>query len=345
MKKTLIALTVAALASTSASAVTVYNQDGMNVNVFGEIKYTLGQDKITVKEDGVKQPESTESHTKLKNAGTKLGVHADYDLGNGAYAFGEYKLQMKSGDAKLDKAFIGFGQKEVGQLSFGQQVTMADDIGEATFDNIYGVGVSVLPTGGDRTVAYRYKAVDGWTFGADYVFGENGEKKVKYEALGFEKEVPLKNAFQVGAHYSKDALTFEAGLGRVNHKSVDSKDDYVDAIEAAFGYTIDNVRLGLDLGYGIMKYGNDKDKLFHTAMGAKVAVTDSVDLFGTYAYTKIKFADKDEKAEKIHGLNVGVDYKLAKNVSLFAEAQYQKGKQDKHKTTQKAVGVGMKIVW
>lgn len=48
MKKTIVALAVAAVAATSANAATVYNQDGTKVDVNGSVRLLLKKKKINV---------------------------------------------------------------------------------------------------------------------------------------------------------------------------------------------------------------------------------------------------------------------------------------------------------
>ncbi|EJS91330.1 hypothetical protein AAUPMC_04354, partial [Pasteurella multocida subsp. multocida str. Anand1_cattle] len=45
MKKTIVALAVAAVAATSANAATVYNQDGTKVDVNGSVRLILKKEK------------------------------------------------------------------------------------------------------------------------------------------------------------------------------------------------------------------------------------------------------------------------------------------------------------
>ncbi len=45
MKKTIVALAVAAVAATSANAATVYNQDGTKVDVNGSVRFLLKKEK------------------------------------------------------------------------------------------------------------------------------------------------------------------------------------------------------------------------------------------------------------------------------------------------------------
>lgn len=47
MKKTIVALAVAAVAATSANAATVYNQDGTKVDVNGSVRLILKKEKMS----------------------------------------------------------------------------------------------------------------------------------------------------------------------------------------------------------------------------------------------------------------------------------------------------------
>ena len=83
MKKTVIALAIAALAATgTASAATVYNQDGTKVELGGSLRIFLG--KLGKNERG-----------NLVNDGSRIKINAFQELDNGLSAFAGYELRFE----------------------------------------------------------------------------------------------------------------------------------------------------------------------------------------------------------------------------------------------------------
>ncbi|MBS9783196.1 MAG: porin [Pasteurella sp.] len=304
MKKTLIALTVAALASTSASALTVYEQDGNSIAVGGAIKLALS------KETGKK--------TEMLKEDAKINVSAKYAISGDAYALGYYEysfLEKGAVDSGVKKAYVGLGGAGH-QVTFGMQNTIGDSVGEAGFDNLYGVAKSYVDGSGDDLISYRYTGLQNWTFGLDYNVkqGQKGNKK---------------DAAVIGAIYSADGFTGELAY---QHKGK------VHSFDTAFSFQADTVKYALDFGYAKAK-GSDAN--YYVSPGVKVQL-DKTGIYGTYTYAK-EFDKDANKFKKSHGVNLGVDYAIAKNTSLFVEGRYTKAKGDDK--ANKAIGVGMKVEW
>ncbi|MDP8101847.1 porin [Phocoenobacter atlanticus] len=300
MKKTLVALTVAALTATSASALTVYQQDNNSIEVGGAIKLALS------KETGKK--------TEMLKKDAKINVKAKYGIGSDAYALGFYEYDFLT--PKVKKAYVGLGNS-AHQVTFGMQNTIGDDVGEAGFDNLYGVGKSYVDGSGDDLISYRYTGLENWTFGLDYNVKVGNEDSKK-------------NAAVLGAIYSADNFTAEFAYQRKDKRN---------SVDTAFSVQADNVKYALDFGFSKDKdskvVGDNSKTDYYVAPGVKVQL-DKTGLYGTYAYEK-------KAGKKSHGVNLGVDYAIAKNSLLFVEGNYTKEKgADK---ANKAIGVGMKVEW
>lgn len=119
MKKTILALTIPALFATSASAVTVYSDEGSQVDIYGRIQYEAGEMKF---QDGVK----------ANNFGgegeARLGVNVKYMLNNDVDLIGKLEYQVvaeaddASGSDNLDTryAWAGFRFMDTTDLTFGR---------------------------------------------------------------------------------------------------------------------------------------------------------------------------------------------------------------------------------
>ncbi|MEG9544651.1 porin [Mannheimia sp. HC-2023] len=348
MKKTLVALALTAFAA-SASATVVYDADGTKVDFWGSLRLIV--DNQTSKTDGKKDAGEDNGDTKLRNAGTRFGVKVNHALNdNGFYALGALQVRLKGnqnsgfGDLYAHQAYVGLGQKEYGQLTFGKQPVIADDVGLAN-DYAYGLLNDYVPTSSTSAIRYDYNGIEGLTLSANYNFSQNQENNGK--AL----DKAIKNGYGFGAIYEVNNWIFQGAYGRTHYKT-DSEDKIrANAFDAAVGYNInDAVLVGVDGGYQIEKTGSDKDKSFYVGPMVKVQVTDKSSIYGNYKYAQTKYEGGSK--DKEHGFLVGTDYKFHKNVVAFVEGAYVKGRsydsQGNHssaKTTEQAIGVGLRVNW
>jgi len=211
MKKTVIALAIAALAAAgTSSAATVYNQDGTKVELGGSMRIFLG--KLGENQRG-----------NLVNDGSRINIKASQALENGLSAFAGYELRFERdalknkqnaendfGDPTTRKLFVGFGFENVGKLSFGRQSTTADDV---VGDSLYydSGALNPLITRADKSVKFSSAEFGGFSFGVDYLFG-NAQK--------YTTNNRYKSGYQVGAFYNYEIAD--------NHK-----------FDAAAVYTVD----------------------------------------------------------------------------------------------------------
>ena len=209
MKKTVIALAIAALAAAgTSSAATVYNQDGTKVDLSGSFRIFLGKAGENQRGD-------------LINDGSRIKVNASHALDNGLSAFVGYETRFNGdqksnqtgsttgfGNITTNKLFVGFGFENVGKLSFGRQATTSDDVlGDSLY---YRSGkYNILTGSADKSIKFRSADFAGFSFGADYLFGH-----AKKAGEGY------KSGYGVSAFYNYDFAE--------NHK-----------VDVAAGYTVD----------------------------------------------------------------------------------------------------------
>nr|BBC21770.1 majour outer membrane protein [Histophilus somni] len=198
MKKTLVALAVAAVAA-SANATTVYNQNGTKVEVGGRVDVMLGKF-------------GDAQRTDLRNNGSRVEFKAEHEVQNGLKAIGEVrfglgdasKADTSFNDIKLSKLWLGLKHNDIGKVTFGKQNTTADDVQLNDHTYIFG-GNNNLVTSGDKVVSFRtadIQLAEGQTlgFGVDYGFGEAHKKDIK-DAKD-NKHIKLKNTYGVSAFYA-----------------------------------------------------------------------------------------------------------------------------------------------
>nr|BBC81945.1 major outer membrane protein [Histophilus somni] len=199
MKKTLVALAVAAVAA-SANATTVYNQNGTKVEVGGRVDVMLGKF-------------GDAQRTDLRNNGSRVEFKAEHEVQNGLKAIGAVRFGLGDAskedtsfnDIKLSKLWLGLKHNDIGKVTFGKQNTTADDVQLNDHTYIFG-GNNNLVTSGDKVVSFRtadIQLAEGQTlgFGVDYGFGEAHKKDIKKDK-DTSKHIKLKNTYGVSAFYA-----------------------------------------------------------------------------------------------------------------------------------------------
>ncbi|WP_439256691.1 porin [Lonepinella sp. BR2271] len=200
MKKTLVALAVAATAATAvstANAATVYEQDGTKLELSGSLRLFLG--RLGDHERG-----------DLRNDGSRLFVKGSHDLGNGLSAFATLQLRFDDrngaektsntfGNPTTKHLFAGLKHKDIGAVSFGRQATNADDV---VADNGYinSGALNPLMTDADKSVKFRSEEFAGFSFGADYFFGGSSKGRVAALAAVPEPDQDDTTAYPQGAN-------------------------------------------------------------------------------------------------------------------------------------------------
>ena len=345
MKKTLAALIVSAFAASAANAAVVYDNEGTKVELGGSLRLIM--EKADKKEYDRANHSTKKANSALRNAGSRFGVKVKHNLDNDFYALGNLELRFddttsrdKFGGAYAKRAYVGLGSQSVGEIKFGRQLTIADDLSQA---NDYEYGFipkgDYIPTSGTGVVRYDYKGIEGLQLSANYNFGQKNDEKGK--AL----DPAIKNAFALGALYTAGDLDARFAYGHTNLETNATYKHRVDGFLASLGYKFGDFTLTGDFGYGHEKLDDAKLNKFYVSPGFAYQVVPASKVYGNYLYERVKGeADK----EKTHAFLLGADYKLHKQVVLFVEGKYattKKYENDSYagKEKDRAIGVGMRV--
>ncbi|UZD16876.1 porin [Gallibacterium anatis] len=358
MKKTLVALAVAAVAATSANAAVVYNQDGTKVEVGGQFRVLL------TKNSG--------ERADLKNPGSRVEIKASQDLGNGFSALAATQLRFsardEAGDEKQDfndieayNVYAGFAQDQIGTLTFGKQNTNQDDLGIS--DYTYDLGDVKMTHNHDKKAA-KFRSVEwnGLSVGADYFFGDadkykNGRANPEEQngkgwgaALFYTAEVANDTTLTVNGGYTKVKnfdRTDPTNNGDYNESA------YVVGAELASG----PFALAVDWSEKVSTNNTDKAKFenpledssdyFHKVraleVGAKYNYLENAKVYGEYQYWKATPNSGDDKVT-MNGFILGTDYWFTKQVVTYLEAgTFQYKDQDNNKDRDNKIGVGFRV--
>lgn len=345
MKKTLAALIVSAFAASAANAAVVYDNEGTKVELGGSLRLIM--EKADKKEYDRANHSTKKANSALRNAGSRFGVKVKHNLDNDFYALGNLELRFddttsrdKFGGAYAKRAYVGLGSKATGDITFGRQLTIADDLSQA---NDYEYGFipkgDYIPTSGTGVVRYDYKGIEGLQLSANYNFGQKNDEKGK--AL----DPAIKNAFALGALYTAGDLDARFAYGHTNLETNATYKHRVDGFLASLGYKFGDFTLTGDFGYGHEKLDDAKLNKFYVSPGFAYQVVPASKVYGNYLYERVK---GDVNKDKTHGFLLGADYKLHKQVVVFLEGKYVTTKSYTNdtytgKVKDRAIGVGMRV--
>ena len=345
MKKTLAALIVSAFAASAANAAVVYDNEGTKVELNGSLRLIM--EKADKKVYNAANQSTKKANSALRNAGSRFGITVKHNLDNDFYALGRLEFRFDDTDSRdkfgrlyAKRAYVGLGSKATGDITFGRQLTIADDLSQAV-DYEYGLipKEEYIPTAGTGVIRYDYKGIEGLQLSANYNFGQKNNEKGK--AL----DPAIKNAFGFGALYTAGDLDARFAYGHTSFETDASYKHRLDGFLASLGYKFGDFTLTGDFGYGHEKLDDAKVNKFYVSPGFAYQVTPASQVYGNYLYERVKGeADKD----KTHGFLLGADYKLHKQVVLFVEGKYATTKEyvnDSYdgKVKDRAIGVGMRV--
>ena len=345
MKKTLAALIVTAFAASAANAAVVYDNEGTKVELNGSLRLIM--EKADKKEYTAAGQSTKKANSALRNAGSRFGITVKHNLDNDFYALGRLEFRFddttsrdKFGRLYAKRAYVGLGSKATGDITFGRQLTIADDLSQAV-DYEYGFipKSEYIPTAGTGVVRYDYKGIEGLQLSANYNFGQTNDEK------GNPLKPGIKNAYAVGALYTVGDLDARLAYGHTNFETGASYAHRLDGVLASLGYKFGDFTLTGDFGYGHEKLDDAKVNKFYVSPGFAYQATPMSQVYGNYLYERVK-GESDK--EKTHGFLLGADYKLHKQVVLFVEGKYVTAKKYTNdaydgKVKDRAIGVGMRV--
>ena len=345
MKKTLAALIVTAFAASAANAAVVYDNEGTKVELNGSLRLIM--EKADKKVYNAANQSTKKANSALRNAGSRFGITVKHNLDNDFYALGRLEFRFDDTDSRdkfgrlyAKRAYVGLGSKATGDITFGRQLTIADDLSQAV-DYEYGLipKEEYIPTAGTGVVRYDYKGIEGLQLSANYNFGQTNDEKGKPLNPG------IKNAYAVGALYTVGDLDARLAYGHTNFETGASYAHRLDGVLASLGYKFGDFTLTGDFGYGHEKLDDAKVNKFYVSPGFAYQVVPASKVYGNYLYERAK--GESDKV-KTHGFLLGADYKLHKQVVLFVEGKYVTAKKYTNdaydgKVKDRAIGVGMRV--
>lgn len=329
MKKTLLALSVAAMAAGAAQAYTFdIKETGTQINFSGSARIKW---ESTSRKNTNAQGVAIRQHQNhaVDNNGSRFGFKVKQDLGNDFYGLGLVEWRLR-GDAPSQHDFdhlytrqlyAGFGHKQFGELTYGNMTTITDEIKQTDLANTYSLSDGLLDYAARRVVQYTYN-------------GNYGNNKVRFGAYygGASKRGDTnldlanrrKNVWGAGAIFKHKIdedqnLTVATGLSREISANSDESSFSQTAYALDFAYNYKKTTFGLDLERQVTKNqkntsGNAKRTRNEVRTVISQALNDNWNVYTMYAYKTNHLANAAK--EKSNQFMLGTEYYVFKQGSF-----------------------------
>ena len=350
MKKTLIALSLAALSSAAMADVTLYGTIKAGVET--------GQTKVKT----TTTTEKSHTVTQIADFGSRIGFKGHENLGNGLNAI--WKVEQKTSVAGTDsgwgnrQAYIGL-ETTAGTFRAGKMSTQLDDMAKTDaweYDN-KALGLGIFTRTGQKVVSVRYDSPVFAGFSANVQFTPRDNKVNTIRGVGQTSgryDAAKDNAgYYAGLNYENSGFFAQYGFGYKKSAYVatnpvtgaqSSKSGQAHRIEA--GYDANN--LFVSGGYQYTN-GWDSQESYHAALTGDTYVaaadrsaglkTHEVAVTGAYKFgnvtPKVSYAhgfkavgkhlsDVEKRQAQYDQVIVGADYDFSKRTTAFAQAGWLK---------------------
>ncbi|HEH9813022.1 TPA: porin [Pasteurella multocida] len=326
MKKTIVALAVAAVAATSANAATVYNQDGTKVDVNGSVRLILKKEK--------------NERGDLVDNGSRVSFKASHDLGEGLSALAYTELRFSKNvtqkktrlgnNVHVKRLYAGFAYEGLGTLTFGNQLTIGDNVGVSDYTYFLG-GINNLLSSGEKAINFKSAEFNGFTFGGAYVFSEDAGKQASRDGRGFV----------VAGLYNRKmgdvGFALEAGYSQKYVTAAKQEKAFMVGTELSYA----GLALGVDYAHTVTNKEKVEGKKRALEVGLNYDINDKAKV-----YTDLIWAKESSKGVTTRDSSIllGAGYKLHKKVETFVEGGWSRKKAAVGVTTKdNKVGVGLRV--
>ena len=302
MKKSLIALTLAALPVAAMADVTLYGQVKAGVEVS---KVKLGEKTATA----LGKEKSSKTATEIADFGSRIGFKGHEHLGSNLNAI--WQVEQNTSIAGGDKewasreSFIGleggFGKIRAGKLNSTVKDS-SDNVDQWESSN-GALNMSVFTRVDERAVSVRYDSpvFSGFSASVQYTPRDNANPSDKYT-----HKVPSRDTYYAGLNYENSGF-FGQYAGGFRKNSVDVKDGHVQRLVA--GYDANNLFVSV-----AGQYAKNWETLGDYAQAqSNGVVTDDMRTAGTNA------------SNVVFGTAAGLDGKGVETVEVAATAAYRAG--------------------
>ena len=321
MKKTLLALAVMAAAGSAQAGIEVYNNEGVTVNLKGDIEVVY------------KQAIAANSEFKQEIQDADFGFDVRYAINDDLQFGGYWEFDGASNDVTAGKSsttnvgdvYVALYSQSMGSIKVGRTCGMLDDAGVA---NDYQFGITSFFNNSSSFCTdemIRYDIDKGNIYaGASYAQDKNENTLMGKDGNYFDAKIGGRVAgFDIRAYFAAAEL-----------KKSTEVDETLWALEAVYS-GVENLNVGI--GYYALNHdiqgGADKDS-DSLALGVDYTIEKTTLSVG------YSLSDEDGAADKTNSWFVNAGYALAPNTTAYVEVG---GNDAKDKTTGQDTDTGVAL--
>jgi outer membrane protein OmpT len=311
MKKTLLALVVAA-AATSVNAAEIYKSEDGSVDFYGQLRTEL------------KFKDSDDHKADLSSGSSRMGVDGSYALTDTIDVLGKVEVGVRdNSDVNVRQHIFGFAG-DFGTLKFGKQWTTSDDVYGADYSYFFGGSALRYSTLNgalhDSQIKYAYDADQFWVK-AGWGLNENESNQDLYELF-------VGTSFGDVALHAGGGLNKDYAFGADEDASIDGVEIENLFLEFTVEYSLGDHLIGFTYYNAELSNGNGPEKIDENgfSLAGIFQATDKTALYAGYEYT-----DQESKGFAINAdedgtvVYVGVEHKFNSWSRVYAEYGYGDG--------------------
>ncbi len=329
MKKTLLSAAVlsALVASTAATAATVYDKDGTTLNVNGRIEtqwYNAGFSQNMYSADRT-------NDSSIYNW-ARMGMDGRSKLNDYASAFGFMEFDIGDGDRSASQfsardQYIGVDFGKFGAVKTGRYHSLLHTVVIAT-DVLDGDGMSgkAFATGNDRNAGKLTYTWNGYgvLLGAEYQAAKDDYIE---QGINFDAE----SGYSVIAGYTTPSVLFgpisiKAGYSYISGQDDSDKSELVDnlsgyAASLAWGVPTSGLYLATEYSYSDVETRGNTDNANITGVEfvTKYSFDSGLSLATGYQFLKVELGDDTVKSSQIP---LVAEYDFNPNFKVYAQASF-----------------------
>ena len=337
MKKTLLAMVVAATAAGSVNAAELLKTDTASLDFYGQLREQIVQG-------------SEDSDPTVTSGSSRTGLNARYVANDSVTVIGTYEIGIadfsasESGSWAVRKHYIGLDFGDAGTVTLGKQSILSDDVWGAE-NSYFGDAKSMLPESG-VSMNWLQRAMLKYT-----VEGEAGWLQAAYS---YDNEDADQTTAELYVGRSFGAVSVYGGVGYLKDQiastndngTYDDSDDFTvhndDEMKHAMltvAYDADAWNVGATYWYKDSDSSGTNLKTNSMVVAGSVKVADKTSVYGGYEF----ITDFESENNDYQNVYAGVEYKYASWARVFAE--FGSHTQDVADGDDSYWGVGARLYW
>lgn len=319
MKKTLLATAIAGAlgASAAAQAATVYNQDGTQLDIYGNIQIAYKSIETGSYDDTTGRINGSDAEDELFDNGSTVGFSGQHIINPGLTGYFKAEFEHNADEEKIgnglgngDQSYLGL-KGNFGDARLGSWDPLIDDwVQDPISNNEY---FDNTDSTGDLGGLYGYNTADNvdregdkfqymspvWA-GLQFAIGTQykGDAEDDFDVDGYTNNNGSNASFFGGLKYAVGAFSVAAVYDDLNNYKLENDATGENSEAKAYGltaqYTIDTLRLAAKVENTDMTVDGEDGDIMRYAIGARYgyALSDNFagDLYGSYQYV-----DADEE--------------------------------------------------